>query len=139
MPTKKKTIVNPTFRLDVTGKLFLNKDSNLDVQDTIIFNNLMTRLSIEKGYLPTFPDLGLKQHLYNFNFIEDDNVDIAITNFESDVSFQMGQACNIEFNKDPDNRNIVMTFSLEKLKYNIKYEYSNVNGSIRVINYSFVD
>lgn len=139
MPNKKTVIVNPTFRLDVTGKLFLNKNDNLDIQDTIIFNNLMTRLSIEKGYLPSFPELGLKQHLYNFSFIEDDDIDIAITNFESDVGYQMAQGCTIEYTKDPDNRNIVMTFNLEKLKYNIKYEYSNVNGSIKVINYSFVD
>ena len=62
--------VNPTFRLDVDGKLFKNKESNLNVQDTITFNNLMSRLSIEKGYLPLFPNLGLKQHLHNFSFVE---------------------------------------------------------------------
>lgn len=133
------TKVNPTFRLDVTGKLFNDKDTNLDVQDTIIFNNLMTRLSIEKGYLPTFPDLGLKQHLYDFNFIENEDVDLAIKNFESDVTYQMQQGCTINYTLDPDNRNITMEFNLEKLKYNILYEYTNTNGSIKVINYSFVD
>ena len=52
--TSKTVTVNPTFRLDVNGKLFNNKESNLNVQDTITFNNLMSRLSIEKGYLPLF-------------------------------------------------------------------------------------
>ena len=58
--TSKTVTVNPTFRLDVNGKLFNNKESNLNVQDTITFNNLMSRLSIEKGYLPLFP----KYHHY---------------------------------------------------------------------------
>lgn len=139
MATKTKVKVNPTFRLDVTGKLFKNRDDNLDIQDTIIFNNLMTRLSIEKGYLPLFPELGLKQHLYNFQFIETDDVNAVVKNFEDDVSFQMQQGCTINYSLDTDNRNIVMEFNLEKLKYNIQYEYSNINGSIKVINYSFVD
>lgn len=139
MATKTTVKVNPTFRLDVTGKLFNDKDSNLDVQDTIIFNSLMTRLSIEKGYLPAFPELGLKQHLYDFNFVESDDVDVAIKDFESDVSYQMQQGCTINYTLDPDNRNITMEFNLEKLRYNILYEYSNINGSIKVINYSFVD
>ena len=68
--TSKTVTVNPTFRLDVNGKLFNNKESNLNVQDTITFNNLMSRLSIEKGYLPLFPNLGLKQHLHYLSFIE---------------------------------------------------------------------
>ena len=43
------TIVNPTFRLDVTGKLFKNKASNRNIQETLFFNDIMTRRSINKG------------------------------------------------------------------------------------------
>lgn len=138
MPENKIT-VNPSFRLDVTGRLFMNKSDNLDVQDTLIFNSLMTRLSIEKGYLPTFPELGLKQHIMGLNFIEDDEVDIVITAFENDVSSQMNQNCSIDYVKDSVNRNIVLTFNLEKLKYNVQFECSNINGSIKIINYSFIE
>lgn len=136
---KKLIPVNPTFRLDVTGELFKNKDSNIDVQDTLIFNDLMTRLSIEKGYLATFPDLGLKQHLYNFNFVDEQDLETAIGNFEVDAGSQMNQGCTIEYELDPTNRNVKLEFNLEKLKYNILYQYSNNNGAIQVINYSFVD
>ena len=85
--TSKTVTVNPTFRLDVNGKLFNNKESNLNVQDTITFNNLMSRLSIEKGYLPLFPNLGLKQHLHYLSFIESENVDRVIGDFESGSMF----------------------------------------------------
>lgn len=139
MADKKTIAVNPTFRLDVTGKLFLNKDSNIDVQDTIIFNELMTRLSIEKGYLATFPDLGLKQHLFKFNFVDQSEAETAISEFEDDVRAQMKQDCTIEHEFDSYNRNIKLEFNLEKLKYNVMYEYTNNNGAIQVINYSFVD
>lgn len=131
--------VNPTFRLDVDGKLFKNKESNLNVQDTITFNNLMSRLSIEKGYLPLFPNLGLKQHLHNFSFIEKDDVDVYINNFENDIASQMNQNCSIEYELDENNRSIKLKISLEKLKYSVLYEYTNINNSIKVINYSFVD
>lgn len=136
---KNKITVNPMFRLDVDGKLFLNKDSNLDVQNTIIFNSLMTRLNIEKGYLPTFPNLGLKQHLYKFNFIDKEDIESVISNFEDDVMIQMNQGCTIEYEMDTDNRSIKLEFNLEKMKYNVMYEYTNVNGAIKIINYSFVD
>lgn len=136
---KKVTAVNPTFRLDVTGKLFLNKDSNIDVQDTIVFNELMSRLSIEKGYLATFPDLGLKQHLFQFNFVDESDLGTAITDFENDVSDQMNQGCTINYELDSYNRNVKLEFNLEKLRYNVMYEYTNNNGAIQVINYSFVD
>ncbi len=136
---KNKVTVNPMFRLDVNGKLFLNKDSNLDVQNTIIFNSLMTRLNIEKGYLPAFPNLGLKQHLYKFNFIDKEDIESVISNFEDDVMIQMNQGCTIEYEMDTDNRSVKLEFNLEKMKYNVMYEYTNVNGAIKVINYSFVD
>lgn len=136
---KKVTAVNPTFRLDVTGKLFLNKDSNIDVQDTIVFNELMSRLSIEKGYLAAFPDLGLKQHLFQFNFVDESDLGTAITDFENDVSDQMNQGCTINYELDSYNRNVKLEFNLEKLRYNVMYEYTNNNGAIQVINYSFVD
>ena len=38
-----KVIVNPTFRSDIDGKLFKNKDTNKDIQETVIFNALTTR------------------------------------------------------------------------------------------------
>ena len=137
--TSKTVTVNPTFRLDVNGKLFNNKESNLNVQDTITFNNLMSRLSIEKGYLPLFPNLGLKQHLHYLSFIESENVDRVIGDFESDVRNQMQQDCSIEYEVDKDNKHIKLEFNLEKLKYSLLYEFTNVNNSIKVINYSFVD
>ena len=51
----------------------------------------------------------------------------------------MQQDCNIEYELDKDNKHIKLAFNLEKLKYSILYEFTNVNNSIRVINYSFVD
>lgn len=136
---KETVTVNPTFRLDVNGKLFRNKESNLNVQDTITFNSLMSRLSIEKGYLPLFPNLGLKQHLHLLSFVDSEKLDSIISSFEADVRDQMNQDCSIEYELDNDNKHIKLQFSLENLKYSLLYEYTNVNNAIKVINYSFVD
>ena len=75
-----KVIVNPTFRSDIDGKLFKNKDTNKDIQETVIFNALTTRLSIYKGDLALFPNIGLKQHLFNFSFEDESG---AITREQS--------------------------------------------------------
>jgi hypothetical protein len=131
--------VNPSFRLDVTGELFLNKDTNIDVQDTLVFNRLFTRLSIEKGRLALFPNTGLKQHLYKFNFVDKEELATAVQEFEDDVKEQMAQDCTISYTLDTDNKYVHMTFELENLKYNVEFVYENVNNSIKIINYTFVD
>ena len=134
------TVVNPTFRLDVTGKLFLDKETNINIQDTITFNSLFTRLSINKGDLAVFPGLGLKQYfnLFNFNNSEDDLTE-NIRAFEKDATDQLGKKCTITYSLDRDNGNTDMSFNIEGLSYGINFEYKDTNKSIDVINYSFND
>ena len=128
-----KVIVNPTFRLDVDGKLFKNKNSNMDMQETIYFNNLMTRLSINKGDIVHFPEMGLKQHLSKFNFVDDTELVSAIADFESDIETQMGRSCTINYQLDRDNQHVDFDIDIEGFEYNFKFSYSGVNGSIRII------
>ena len=132
-----KVIINPTFRNGVDGKLFRNKDTNRDIQETIVLNNLFTRLSIPKGELAYFPTLGLKQHLGKLVFNDTSDTAMAIEEFEEDMREQMGQNCSIDYELDVDNRLIKMKISLEKLKYAVQMEYSGINGSIRIIEPQF--
>ena len=128
--TSGKVIVNPTFRLDVDGKLFKNKNSNMDMQETIYFNNLMTRLSINKGDIVHFPEMGLKQHLSKFNFVYDTELVSAISDFESDIETQMGRSCTINYQLDRDNQHV--DFDIDGKIYNDKTSIFLVSNSNRM-------
>lgn len=131
--------VNPTFRLDVTGKLFLNKETNIDIQDTITFNSLFTRLSITKGDLAIFPNVGLQQFLHLFEFNTEEQIAENIMNFEKEATSQLGKECTIDYTLDAANKSVAMSFSITGLEYGINFEYRSINNSIKVINYRFDD
>lgn len=128
-----KVLINPTFRLDVNGKLFRNKNTNNDIQETIIFNNLMTRLSINKGDLPAFPSLGLKQYFGKFNFMDETDITINLSEFESEMEAQMDRECKITPKFDKENKYVEISIEVEGLKYPATVRYFNNNGSIRII------
>lgn len=132
--------VNPTFRLDVTGKLFKNKDTNMNPQETLVFSDLYTRLMIEKGDLPLFPHLGLKQHLHQIEFTDEKEIATNLQEFESDVYDQTGRNCTIDYTLDRERKHVYVTFDLEGLNYKVNFVYQNINNSIRIIdNYDFND
>lgn len=132
-------VINPTFRLDVNGKLFRNKHTNTNVQETIVFNNLMTRLSINKGDLPLFPSLGLKQYFGKFNFEDESGVDLIRAQFEEELEAQMQRQCRIHVEKSPDEKHLDVSIEVEGLEYPVQFKYSNSNGSIRVIEPQFTE
>lgn len=134
-----KTIVNPTFRSDIDGKLFKNKDSNKDIQETMIFNSLTTRLSIYKGDLPLFPNVGLKQHLFNFSFEDETGVSEAIANMESDIEDQLKRSCEIKHELDVDSKSIKLYIHISGIEYAYEYEFTNINNSIRIIKNTMVN
>lgn len=129
-----KTIVNPTFRLDINGKLFKNKDTNKDIQETMIFNSLTTRLSIYKGDLALFPDIGLKQHLFNFGFNDVSGVAEAAANLEADIEYQLRRSCDVRYELGTTEQFIKLFIHIEGIAYAYEYEFTNINNSIRVIN-----
>ena len=80
---KPRRTVNPQFRLDVDGRLFKQTATNQDLQDTLIFDDLYSRFCIVKGDLPLFPNIGLKQHLYTFGFVEEPEAMLHKEDFEN--------------------------------------------------------
>ena len=129
-----KVIVNPTFRSDIDGKLFKNKDTNKDIQETVIFNALTTRLSIYKGDLALFPNIGLKQHLFNFSFEDESGIAEAANNMESDIEQQLNRSCTIQYELNRDMKTIKLSIHITGIEYAYEYEFTNINNSIRVIN-----
>ncbi len=132
-----KVLINPTFRLDVNGKLFRNKNTNEDIQETILFNNLMTRLSINKGDLPLFPGLGLKQFFGKFNFMDQVEISLNLQKFETELEDQMNRECHLKYSFDKENKHVDVRIEMEGLRYPVKVRYFNNNGSIRVIEPQF--
>ena len=100
---KPRRTVNPQFRLDVDGRLFKQTATNQDLQDTLIFDDLYSRFCIVKGDLPLFPNIGLKQHLYNFGFVEEPEAMLHKEDFETDIESQLGRSCSIDINLDKSN------------------------------------
>ena len=129
-----KVIVNPTFRSDIDGKLFKNKDTNKDIQETVIFNALTTRLSIYKGDLALFPNIGLKQHLFNFSFEDESGIAEAANNMESDIEQQLNRSCTIQYELNRDMKTIKLLIHITGIEYAYEYEFTNINNSIRIIN-----
>lgn len=129
-----KVIVNPTFRSDIDGKLFKNKDTNKDIQETVIFNALTTRLSIYKGDLALFPNIGLKQHLFNFSFEDESGVAEAASNMESDIEQQLNRSCTVQYELNRDMKTIKLSIHITGIEYAYEYEFTNINNSIRIIN-----
>lgn len=129
-----KVIVNPTFRSDIDGKLFKNKDTNKDIQETVIFNALTTRLSIYKGDLALFPNIGLKQHLFNFSFEDESGVAEAANNMESDIEQQLNRSCTVQYELNKDMKTIKLSIHITGIEYAYEYEFTNINNSIRIIN-----
>ena len=129
-----KVIVNPTFRSDIDGKLFKNKDTNKDIQETVIFNALTTRLSIYKGDLALFPNIGLKQHLFNFSFEDESGVAEAANNMESDIEQQLNRSCTVQYELNRDMKTIKLSIHITGIEYAYEYEFTNINNSIRIIN-----
>ena len=129
-----KVIVNPTFRSDIDGKLFKNKDTNKDIQETVIFNALTTRLSIYKGDLALFPNIGLKQHLFNFSFEDESGVAEAASNMESDIEQQLNRSCTVQYELNRDLKTIKLSIHISGIEYAYEYEFTNINNSIRIIN-----
>lgn len=129
-----KVIVNPTFRSDIDGKLFKNKDTNKDIQETVIFNALTTRLSIYKGDLALFPNIGLKQHLFNFSFEDESGIAEAANNMESDIEQQLNRSCTVQYELNKDMKTIKLSIHITGIEYAYEYEFTNINNSIRIIN-----
>ena len=129
-----KVIVNPTFRSDIDGKLFKNKDTNKDIQETVIFNALTTRLSIYKGDLALFPNIGLKQHLFNFSFEDESGVAEAASNMETDIEQQLNRSCSVQYELNPDTKTVKLSVHISGIEYAYEYEFTNINNSIRIIN-----
>lgn len=129
-----KVIVNPTFRSDIDGKLFKNKDTNKDIQETVIFNALTTRLSIYKGDLALFPNIGLKQHLFNFSFEDESGVAEAASNMETDIEQQLNRSCSVQYKLNPDTKTVKLSVHISGIEYAYEYEFTNINNSIRIIN-----
>lgn len=129
-----KVIVNPTFRSDIDGKLFKNKDTNKDIQETVIFNALTTRLSIYKGDLALFPNIGLKQHLFNFSFEDESGVAEAASNMETDIEQQLNRSCSVQYELNPDTKTVKLSIHISGIEYAYEYEFTNINNSIRIIN-----
>lgn len=132
-----KTVVNPTFRLDVDGTLFKEKESNLNILDTFVFSNLYTRLCIVKGDIVTFPDLGLKQHLFLFAFVDEGELAVNVGKFEDDIEEQMKMGCTIDYKIDKIDRTVDLTIGLDGLKYPISFKYLYLQNSIKIIHYEF--
>lgn len=135
--SKVKHIVNPTFRLDVDGRLFKERSDNPDIQDTLIFNDLYTKLSITKGDLPLFPYIGLKQFLFLFGFNDEEEISMNVTSFENAIEEQMGRDCVIDYKLDRDDKSVELNIGLEGLKYPISFKYFQLQNSIKVIHYEF--
>lgn len=129
-----KVIVNPTFRSDIDGKLFKNKDTNKDIQETVIFNALTTRLSIYKGDLALFPNIGLKQHLFNFSFEDESGIAEAVSNMETDIEQQLNRSCSVQYELNPDTKTVKLSIHISGIEYAYEYEFTNINNSIRIIN-----
>ena len=129
-----KVIVNPTFRSDIDGKLFKNKDTNKDIQETVIFNALTTRLSIYKGDLALFPNIGLKQHLFNFSFEDESGIAEAANNMEADIEQQLNRSCTVQYELNKDMKTIKLSIHITGIEYAYEYEFTNINNSIRIIN-----
>ena len=129
-----KVIVNPTFRSDIDGKLFKNKNTNKDIQETVIFNALTTRLSIYKGDLALFPNIGLKQHLFNFSFEDESGIAEAANNMESDIEQQLNRSCTVQYELNKDMKTIKLSIHITGIEYAYEYEFTNINNSIRIIN-----
>ena len=129
-----KVIVNPTFRSDIDGKLFKNKDTNKDIQETVIFNALTTRLSIYKGDLALFPNIGLKQHWFNFSFEDESGIAEAASNMETDIEQQLNRSCSVQYELNPDTKTIKLSVHISGIEYAYEYEFTNINNSIRIIN-----
>ena len=129
-----KVIVNPTFRSDIDGKLFKNKDTNKDIQETVIFNALTTRLSIYKGDLALFPNIGLKQHLFNFSIEDESGIAEAASNMETDIEQQLNRSCSVQYELNPDTKTIKLSVHISGIEYAYEYEFTNINNSIRIIN-----
>ena len=134
-----KVIVNPTFRSDIDGKLFKNKDTNKDIQETVIFNALTTRLSIYKGDLALFPNIGLKQHLFNFSFEDESGVAEAASNMETDIEQQLNRSCSVQYELNPDTKTVKLSVHISGIEYAYEYEFTNINNSIRIINNSITN
>ena len=129
-----KVIVNPTFRSDIDGKLFKNKDTNKDIQESVIFNALTTRLSIYKGDLALFPNIGLKQHLFNFSFEDESGIAEAASNMETDIEQQLNRSCSVQYELNPDTKTVKLSVHISGIEYAYEYEFTNINNSIRIIN-----
>ena len=134
-----QTVVSPSFRLDVNGKLFRIKNTNTDVQDRPIFETLFNRLSIVKGDLPYFPDVGLKQHLHKFDFNTREDASAIIAEFEADIEKQLKTSVSIRYDLDIDSKSMKLYFDIDGMDYPLEVKYTAFNGSIKPINYSFND
>jgi hypothetical protein len=132
-----KIVVSPSFRLDVNGKLFRIKNSNTDIQDTPLFETLLNRLSIVKGDLPYFPDVGLKQHLHKFDFNTRSDASAIIAEFEADLENQLKTSVSIKYEMDVDAKTLKLFFDIDGMDYPLEVKYTAFNGSIKPINYSF--
>lgn len=131
--------VSPSFRLDVNGKLFKIKKTNTDIQDIPIFETLFNRLSIVKGDLPCFPDVGLKQHLHKFDFTVESDASSLISEFEADIEKQLKTSVSINYKIDLDTKTLNLSFDIDGFDYPLQVKYSAFNGSIKPINYEFND
>ena len=129
-----KVIVNPTMRSEIGGKVFKNQDTNKDIQETVIFNALTTRLSIYKGDLALFPNIGLKQHLFNFSFEDESGVAEAASNMETDIEQQLNRSCSVQYELNPDTKTVKLSVHISGIEYAYEYEFTNINNSIRIIN-----
>ena len=93
----------------------------------------MTRLSIYKGDLALFPELGLKQHVDNLGFDDKDGTVEVIQEFEDDIENQLKRTCNINYSFDIDDRSIMIEIEIDGLNMPVTFK-KRENNSIKIIN-----
>lgn len=124
-------------QLDITGNFKKLKDVGEFFNERTIYNQLITILTMRRGFHPMYPYMGVADLIASIPFNNTIDVGPILDELEAEVKQQMGSDCTVSpsFKTDQDgNKYVLLFFRVSLLSFDVAVKYNQNDPNIRVVN-----
>lgn len=122
--------------LDITGNFKKITNNSKNMEERLLYNELITLINMKQGFHPWYPDLGLANIIARFPFSSKSEAAEVMEELETQVSLQLGSECvtNFKINTDTDGSSYVLIdFKLQGLSDVVTVKYKQNDPNITIV------
>ena len=123
-------------QLDITGNFKKLKDINVPLSEKVIYNQLVTIISMRRGFNPWMPDMGVADIIASIPFNTEYGASEIIEQLEGEVGRQTDSECKVThtFGTESDGtRFVTLYFTVSTLPYSVPVRYRENDPNITVV------